>query len=86
MKFDIVFDEPAWPELANAGCQCGQMKAGTMLPGGMTSGRASVAFRVWMDDGSDAVVQCSLDILETFIRACRDRERYLVTTSGQGMD
>lgn len=75
-RFHITFAEPAWPDLGVA--EVGLVVAGTVLIGGMSSGKSSVALRMATPgDGPDLVGQCSLDHLEAFVRACRGREQFV---------
>ena len=76
--FEIVFDEPAWPDIAGS-APLFTVVAGTMLIGGMQSGKSSVALRV-EHNGVVALAECSLDHLEMFVKACRAREQYLIGT------
>lgn len=82
MHFAIQFDEPAWPDLPDQTPFC-TGEAGTLLVGGMQSGKSSVGIRARNpSDGTEVVVQMSLDMLETFVRACRGREEHLRGLSG----
>lgn len=75
--FSITFDEPAWPDLDPSTDQLGRVVAGTMLVGGMTSGKSSVALRIELPAEKTAVAEMSLAQLEMFVQACRGREAYL---------
>ena len=56
---------------------------GTMLIGGMQSGKSSVALLIRDDNDTPSLAQMSLDHLEMFVRGCRGREAYLAGLGGE---
>ena len=73
---NIVLQEPAWPELREAGARDHHTTKAigvTGLVGGMASGKPSVAFRIDLDDGSSVIAETSLALFLTAADAMKAR-------------
>lgn len=56
IPFDIIFREPAWPELTPDMVHLGRIAGLAVLDKGTQSGRPSVALRIEVDAGGEAQI------------------------------
>jgi uncharacterized protein (UPF0371 family) len=55
-----------------------------LLPGGMSSGKASVAIRINLPDGRVVIAQTSQELFDAAARAFRGRLEYLAELAAKG--
>jgi uncharacterized protein (UPF0371 family) len=55
-----------------------------LLPGGMSSGKASVAIRIDLPDGRTVIAQTSQELFDAAARAFRGRLEYLAELARKG--
>lgn len=72
----ILEGDNAWPDLKEGGWVEGKLEAVARLPGGMTSGKSSVAFRIELPDGQTIIAQTSMTVFQTIARAFQARDDY----------
>jgi len=72
-RLDIQLDgDGCWPDLREKGFRAGVIEGVALLAHGMQSGAPSVTFRATLDDGTIALVETSLVLLESGVRALRN--------------
>lgn len=80
--------DQCWPDLAAKRERGELIQTETisvaLLPGGMSSGKASVAIRIELPDGRTVIAQTSLELFDSAARAFRGRLEYLAEQRGKG--
>ena len=70
VPLDVIFDEPAWPDLAGkAAVADGSIAGLAVLKGGTTSGRPSVALRIETKYGQTVIAQTTARLFCTAAKA-----------------
>lgn len=70
IPFSIIFDEPAWPELANkAAVAEGSIAGLAVLKDGTSSGRPSIALRIETRYGQTVIAQTTARLFCTAAKA-----------------
>jgi hypothetical protein len=70
IPFSIIFDEPAWPELANkAAVAEGRIEGLAVLDNGTASGRPSVALRIETKYGQTVIAETTARLFCTAAKA-----------------
>jgi uncharacterized protein (UPF0371 family) len=85
---DIKLDgDRSWPDLAGKSddqiVQTDRMSV-ALLPGGMASGKASVAIRIDLPDGRTVIAQTSQELFDAAAPAFRGRLEYLAELARNG--
>jgi hypothetical protein len=84
----IILDgDGCWPDASDAehGEQLQHaVPSVALLPGGMTSGRASVGIRIDLPDGRFVVAQTSLALFRAAVAAFNGREQYIAEQAKRG--
>jgi hypothetical protein len=74
IPFDIIFDEPSWPDLKDkAAVAQGDIVGVAVLNHGMQSGKPSVAFRIETKYGQTIIAQTSARLFCTGAKAIMAR-------------
>ena len=84
---DIKLDgDKCWPDLQDGKREiiATENISVALLPGGMASGKASVAIRIDLPDGRTVIAQTSHDLFEGAARAFRGRLEYLADLKRKG--
>lgn len=84
---DIKLDgDQCWPDLRDGKREiiATETISVALLPGGMASGKASVAIRVDLPDGRTVIAQTSHELFEAAARAFRGRLEYLADLNKRG--
>lgn len=79
--------DQCWPDLAEKRDAGQLIQTETLevalLPGGMASGKASVAIRIELPDGRTVIAQTSQELFDAAARAFRGRLEYLAELKAQ---
>ena len=87
-ELDVKLEgDRCWPDLARKTDDqiiCTESLSVALLPGGMSSGKASVALRIDLPDGRTVIAQTSHELFEGAARAFRGRLEYLADLKKRG--
>lgn len=87
-SLDVKLDgDRCWPDLASKTDEqivCTENISVALLPGGMSSGKASVAIRIDLPDGRTVIAQTSQELFDAAARAFRGRLEHLADLVRRG--